>query len=103
MHQQETDHSAVVNGTNSNMSFGQQQDHPPKIHMPLYVYTTLLKLLALTFTYRGVMIPTSVLENVSDSTKNAGIRIDRYTSLCTDLIPCDLLAAKKYQATSQLA
>ncbi len=42
MHQQETDHSVGLNGTNSNTSFI-NQDHSPKVYMSLYMYATLLK------------------------------------------------------------
>ncbi len=47
------------------------------------------------------MIP--VLENASGTTKNASIDTGEYASLCTDLIPLELLAAKRYPAAPQLA
>ncbi len=37
-----------------------------------------------------ILIPVS--ENASDIAENDGIGISECTSLCTDLIPCDLLA-----------
>ncbi len=42
---------------------------------------------------RVVPIPIPVSENASDTADIAGINIVEYASLCTDLIPCDLLAA----------
>ncbi len=56
----------------------------------------------LTCTTRLVPMPIPVSESASDITENAGIGISEYASLCTNPIPCDLLAAKWYPATSQL-
>ncbi len=44
-----------------------------------------------------------VSENASDINKNAGISIGLNAGLCTDPKPSDLLATKRYLATSQLA
>lgn len=49
---QETGHSIAVNGTNSNMSLGHQQDHPLKVYMSLYLLATFLKFLALCVSVR---------------------------------------------------
>ncbi len=50
---------------------------------------------------RVVLIPILVFKNFSNIAK-AGIGIREYTSLCTDPIACDLLAAKRYRTTSWL-
>ncbi len=56
---------------------------------------------AVTDILRVVLIPMPVSENAFKAAKNAGI--GKYTSLCTNPIPCDLLAAQLYLASSQLA
>ncbi len=43
-----------------------------------------------------VLILIPVLENASDKTENANIKISECSSLCTGPIPCDLLVAKLY-------
>ncbi len=52
---------------------------------------------------RVVPIAIPVSENASNTAENAGICLGEYTNLCTDPVPCDLLAVKRYPATSQLA
>ncbi len=52
---------------------------------------------------RVVPIQIPVLQNLSNTAESAGISIIKYISLCTDPIPCCLLAAEQYPATSQLA
>ncbi len=47
------------------------------------------------------VVPISVSEDAFDTAESADI--NGYVGLCTDLILCDLLAAKRYPATSQLA
>ncbi len=40
------------------------------------------------------VVPLPVLENAADATKNAGIGLGEYISLCTSQVPCDLLVVK---------
>ncbi len=42
-------------------------------------------------------------ENAADVAENVGISIGEYASLCTNQIPCNLLAAKRYPAVFQIA
>ncbi len=50
-----------------------------------------------------VPILISVSENAADNTENAGIGIAEYASLCTNQVSCNLLAAKRYPTTFQVA
>ncbi len=43
------------------------------------------------------------MENAADTFENADIEISEFASLCTNQIPCYLLASKRYQATFPLA
>ncbi len=52
---------------------------------------------------RAVQIQVPVSENVIDAAKNAGIGIVKEASLCTNQIPCNLQAMRRYPATFQLA
>ncbi len=51
--------------------------------------------------YRVVPIPIPVSGNAAGTAKNAGNCISVYASLCTNQIPCHLLATKWYLATSR--
>ncbi len=61
----------------------------------------LLKQRCHTFSGRAVPIPIPVLENASDTAKNAGNSIDEHTSLCAN--PCDILATERYLPVSLLS